>query len=59
MEFETTEQLRVMLRQMLGLEPRPQQVEAIATPAIQQKDLILIARTGWGKSMIFQAIPAL
>lgn len=27
--------------------------------AIDQKDLILIAKTGWGKSMIFQSIPAL
>jgi len=59
MEPQTTEQLRARLHEIFNLEPRPEQVEAIATLVIRQKDLILIARTGWGKSMIFQAVPAL
>ncbi|OXV05210.1 hypothetical protein Egran_07022, partial [Elaphomyces granulatus] len=54
-----TEELHDLLCQLHGFHPRPEQVEAIKTLAIDQKDLILIARTGWGKSMIFQSIPAL
>ena len=53
------EELHDLLYQLHGFHPRPEQVEAIKTLAIDQKDLILIARTGWGKSMIFQSIPAL
>jgi superfamily II DNA helicase RecQ len=51
--------LRVRLRELFGFEPREEQVEAITTLAIAQEDLILIARTGWGKSLIFQALPVL
>ena len=35
------------------------QIDAIQSLAVDQLDLILIALTGWGKSMVFQAIPAL
>jgi hypothetical protein len=35
------------------------QIEAIRTLAFDQLDLILIVPTGWGKSAVFQAIPAL
>jgi len=59
MEFGTIEQLRVTLHRIFGFEPRPEQVEAVATLAIRRRDLILIARTGWGKSMVFQAVPVL
>ena len=59
MDLETTEQLRARLHEIFGFEPCPEQVKVVATLAIRQKDLILIARTGWGKSMIFQAVPAL
>lgn len=38
---------------------RDGQIEAIRSLAIDQQDLILIAPTGWGKSTVFQAIPAL
>ena len=53
------EKLRDLLHQLHGFHPRPEQVEAINTLTIDQRDLILIARTGWGKSMIFQSVPAL
>jgi RAD3-like DEAD/DEAH box helicase len=55
----TAEKLRDLLHRLHGFQPRPDQVEAIKTLTIDQRDLILIARTGWGKSMIFQSVPAL
>ena len=58
-ESPLAEKLRDELTQIHRFSPRPEQVEAIKTLAIDQKDLILIARTGWGKSMVFQSIPAL
>lgn len=47
------------LTKLLKFTPRDGQIEAIRTLAIDQLDLILIAPTGWGKSAIFQAVPAL
>ena len=47
------------LANLLGLSPRDGQIEAIRTLAVDQQDLILIAPTGWGKSVVFQAVPAL
>ena len=44
---------------IFGYKPRDEQVEAIKTLAINQQDLILIARIGFGKSMIFQSISVL
>jgi len=48
-----------MLENLFGFPPHKDQIEAIKALAINKKDLILIARTGWGKSMIFQSIPVL
>ena len=53
------ESLASTLANLLNFPPRDGQVEAIRRLAVDQKDLILIAPTGWGKSAIFQAIPAL
>jgi superfamily II DNA helicase RecQ len=53
------ESLASMLATLLKFHPRDEQIEAIRTLAIEQVDLILIAPTGWGKSAVFQAIPAL
>ncbi|KAF9882712.1 hypothetical protein FE257_005507 [Aspergillus nanangensis] len=53
------EKLRDVLHRLHRFQPRADQVEAIKTLTIDQRDLILIARTGWGKSMIFQSVPAL
>ena len=48
-----------MLPNLLGFPPRDGQIEAIRSLAVDQLDLILIVPTGWGKSVVFQAIPAL
>ena len=37
------------LRRVFGYEPREEQLEAIKTLSIDQEDLILIARTNFGK----------
>ena len=47
------------LRRVFGYEPREEQLEAIKTLSIDQEDLILIARTNFGKSMVFQSVPIL
>jgi superfamily II DNA helicase RecQ len=47
------------LTDLLGFPPRDGQIKAIQSLAIDQVDLILIAPTGWGKSAVFQAVPAL
>ena len=44
---------------LLKFPPHDGQIEAIRSLAIDQHDLILIAPTGWGKSVVFQVIPAL
>ena len=51
--------LRNVLLDLFGYKPHEEQLEAIKTLAVDKKDLILIAYTGFGKSMIFQSIPAL
>ncbi|KAI9840287.1 MAG: hypothetical protein M1837_001774, partial [Sclerophora amabilis] len=40
-----------------GYPPRPEQVDAIYTLTHHQRDVILTAPTGWGKSLVFQSIP--
>src|SRR5436305_7049984 len=47
------------LRRVFGYEPREEQLEAIKTLTIDQKNLILIARTNFGKSMVFHSVPIL
>ena len=44
---------------MLGFQPREGQVEAIRSLVAEKADLILIAPTGWGKSVVFQTVPVL
>ncbi|KAH8654741.1 hypothetical protein BGZ61DRAFT_467530 [Ilyonectria robusta] len=53
------ESLPSTLANLLGLPPRDGQTEAIRSLTVDQMDLILTAPTGWGKSVVFQAIPAL
>ena len=48
-----------ILMNLLKFSPHNGQIEAIQSLAVDQQDLILIAPTGWGKSTIFQVIPAL
>ena len=40
-----------------GFEPKVEQVDALEELLIEKRDVILIARTGFGKSIIFQAAP--
>ena len=47
------------IQELVDFPPREDQIAAIKTLAIERKDLILIAPTGWGKSLVFQAIPAI
>ena len=47
------------LQRVFGYEPRKEQLEAIKSLTIDQEDLILIARTNFGKSMVFQSVPIL
>ena len=47
------------LANLLEFPPCNGQIEAIRSLAVDQQDLILIAPTGWGKSIVFQAILAL
>jgi superfamily II DNA helicase RecQ len=53
------ETLPSVLANLLGFPPHDGQIEAIRTLAFDQLDLILIAPTGWGKSIVFQTIPVL
>ncbi len=53
------ESLSLTLTNLLGFPPRDGQIKAIRSLAVDQVDLLLIAPTGWGKSAVFQAVPAL
>ena len=48
-----------MLTNLLKFPLHSGQIDAIRSLAVDQLDLILIALTGWGKSVVFQVIPAL
>ena len=47
------------LQKVFSITPRPEQLEAITTLVVDQKDLILIAKTGFGKSLVFNSVPFL
>jgi hypothetical protein len=59
--------LRACLRRILRFdkpvdcahEPRDEQVDALHSMVFEKKDLLLVARTGFGKSIIFQAFSIL
>lgn len=42
---------------IFGYTPYDAQIDAICTLAYEQRDLLLLARTGFGKSLIFQLLP--
>ena len=52
-----TESVRDQVRDLFGFCPKAKQIEAIRHLIFDEKDLILIAATGYGKSLIFQAAP--
>ena len=57
---ETKEsKIRELVVTIFGFEPRQKQLEALVCIIAEQKDLILIAKKSFGKSLIPQAIPLL
>jgi superfamily II DNA helicase RecQ len=52
-------QLQEKVAQLFKFQPHQEQIEAIHHLLTRREDLILIAKTGWGKSVIFQSIPLL
>lgn len=50
-------QLQERLAEIFEFRPHEEQIEAIDHLINCREDLILIAKTGWGKSMVFQSIP--
>ena len=55
--IEQTALIRHHVNELFGFEPKNKQVEAIRHLLYDKRDLILIAKTGFGKSIIFQALP--
>ena len=53
------ESLPLTLTDLLGFPPHDGQIKAIHSLAVDQVDLLLIAPTGWDKSAIPKAVPAL
>ena len=53
------EDLEQRLERIHGYKPRPGQLEVIKAIDEDEKDVVLIAKTGYGKSMIFHSIPML
>ncbi|KAK9233684.1 hypothetical protein V1525DRAFT_415745 [Lipomyces kononenkoae] len=52
-------QLAERIQTVVGFRPREAQIDAIRILTYERKDLILIAPTGWGKSVVFQSVPIL
>jgi hypothetical protein len=55
--FEQTALIQRRVNELFDFEPKDKQVEAIRKLLYDKSDLILIAKTGFGKSLIFQALP--
>ena len=53
----TREHIKNIIQTRFGFEAKEKQVDAIYTLTHDEKDLILVAKTGFGKSIIFQAAP--
>lgn len=51
------QQYKEVSRILFGFDLQKAQVDAICTIFYDQKDVLLLARTGFGKSLIFQLIP--
>jgi superfamily II DNA helicase RecQ len=51
------EELANGLQSAFGVAPKPWQLSAIYDVAVHKKDVIVVAGTGSGKSLVFQAIP--
>lgn len=53
----TKEYIKSVIESRFGFRPRNAQVECIRTVLVNQKDLILYAKTSFGKGLIYQAAP--
>ncbi|KAI9675480.1 MAG: hypothetical protein M1829_003284 [Trizodia sp. TS-e1964] len=51
--------LEVEISEIFGYNPRPDQLFVVEKLVVDMEDLILVARTGFGKSMVFQSVPLL
>jgi superfamily II DNA or RNA helicase len=51
--FEQTALIQRCVNELFGFEPKDKQVEAIRKLLYDKSDLILIAKTGFGKSIVF------
>jgi superfamily II DNA helicase RecQ len=51
--FEQTALIQCRVNELFGFEPKNKQVETIQKLLYDKSDLILIAKTGFGKSIIF------
>jgi superfamily II DNA helicase RecQ len=55
--FEQMALIQHRATELFGFEPKSKQVEAIRHLLYDKSDLILIAKTGFGKSIVFQVLP--
>ena len=53
----TREHIAGVIQSRFGFEAKEKQADAIHKLVHDQKDLTLIAKTGFGKSIVFQAAP--
>ena len=53
----TRDHIITVIDRVFGYRPKDMQIDAIYALVYGQEDLILIARTGFGKSLVFQAVP--
>lgn len=53
--MDASDEILVHLREMVGpeAEPRPNQLEAIEAVAVERERLLLVQRTGGGKSAVY------
>ena len=58
-EILQREAIKQRVEQLFGVQLKEGQLEAIHTLLHHRSDLILIAKTGYGKSIIFQSMPLL
>ena len=54
---ERRQYIETIVRYRFGVSAKSAQIDAIEALAFDQKDVILIAKTGFGKSIVFQAVP--
>ena len=54
-----TDNIGDCIESLFGVHPKHEQVKTLETLLYRRQDLILIARTGFGKSIVFQAAPLL